>query len=239
MLKDAALNYIQSGFSIIPLKSRTKLPLIKWKRFQKKKPTEQEVAQWWSRWPDANIALLTGTINNLVAFDPGFLVHQDVDRKLTLDVRGDGGYIVAPPSIHPSGAQYSWAPGLSLFETDLPDLRLWQVKYLKKNCSDVVGDPSRNLPGWEEESLKGVEEGERNDTAAKLAGRYIGKGLSDEEVKSILTTWNKKNHPPLSQTEIIVIIKSIKDQEAQKAKKAKEDRSPFDGSAGPDSLENI
>jgi hypothetical protein len=147
LLKNHALKYIQSGFSIIPLKPREKNPLIKWARFQKTKPTEKEISTWWSKWPKANIGLITGAVNRLVVFDedgekaakiikeggglppgpqsvtskgrhylfrhPGFSVQNDVNKKLDLDIRGDGGYIVAPPSVHPSGHVYSWVPGIS------------------------------------------------------------------------------------------------------------------------------
>ena len=275
MLKDAALKYTQSGFTIIPLKPRKKEPPIKWKRYQKRKPTRQEVNDWWAKWPDANIALLTGKINNFIAFDedspeaekfikkkggfppgpqsitkkgrhylfkhPGFLVHQDVNKKLTLDVRGDGGYIVAPPSIHPDGAQYSWAPGLSIFEIDPPEMRPWQIEYLKEYCGDE-GDGSRNIEGWHEEVIQGVEKGSRNDTAARLAGRYIEKGLSDEEVISILLSWNKKNRPPLPQNEIIQGVKSIREKDTKRdKKKSRPDKeiSPFDGKALLISIDDI
>ena len=33
-----------------------------------------------------------------------------------IDIRGDGGYVVAPPSLHLSGNLYSWRPGGSPFE---------------------------------------------------------------------------------------------------------------------------
>jgi hypothetical protein len=32
-------------------------------------PTEQEVTDWFDRWPNANIAIITGKISNLVVFD--------------------------------------------------------------------------------------------------------------------------------------------------------------------------
>ncbi len=58
-------------------------------------------------------------------------------------------------------------------------------------------------------SLAGVLEGERNATAARLAGRYFAKGLSEEEVIPILESWNQKNNPPLDDGELIQVIKSV------------------------------
>ena len=42
---------------------------MKWKEFQYRHPTEEEVADWWDKWPDANIGIVTGKISNLVVFD--------------------------------------------------------------------------------------------------------------------------------------------------------------------------
>ncbi len=43
-----------------------------------------------------------GTVSNRAGMLPG------------LDLRGDGGYVVAPPSVHPSGRVYAFAPGCGL-----------------------------------------------------------------------------------------------------------------------------
>jgi hypothetical protein len=37
-----------------------------------------------------------------------------------VDLQAEGSYIVAPPSIHPNGGQYRWAPGRALGEAPLP-----------------------------------------------------------------------------------------------------------------------
>lgn len=42
---------------------------------------------------------------------PGIPVQNFVKRA-GLDVRGDGGYVVAPPSVHASGIRYAWAAPL-------------------------------------------------------------------------------------------------------------------------------
>jgi hypothetical protein len=140
---------------------------------------------------------------------PGFEIHNNANAKLTLDVRGDGGYVVVPPSIHPSGHVYQWAPGLSLLEVDLPELRPWQLEYLKKHCGGN-GQGLTNPPGWQAEALKGVDKGARNDTATKLAGRYVALGLSNNEIATILLTWNQNNSPPLPADEIQTTIQSVR-----------------------------
>ncbi len=50
--------------------------------------------------------------------------------------------------------------------------------------------------------LEGVEDGERNVSIARLAGRYIGKGLSRDEILPILLDANSRFKPPLSVKEI-------------------------------------
>jgi hypothetical protein len=49
---------------------------------------------------------------------PGHLVRTRRGVREGLDVRGDGGYIIAPPSMHASGRPYAWQQFLSPDETD-------------------------------------------------------------------------------------------------------------------------
>jgi hypothetical protein len=64
-----ALHYLKLGWSVIPIQQRTKIPLVKWKEFQRMLPTESEIKQWWQRWPDAGVGTVTGKVSNLVALD--------------------------------------------------------------------------------------------------------------------------------------------------------------------------
>lgn len=125
-----------------------KLPLVKWKPYQSRIATTEEVVTWFTNNPDANIGVVTGKISNLVVFDldsqkafdyaqaqggfpdtvrvktgkgehvwvrhPGFFIKPDVNKKLDMDIRGDGGFVVAPPSFHGSGNQYQWVGGHAL-----------------------------------------------------------------------------------------------------------------------------
>lgn len=68
-LIDAAIEYLEQGLSIIPIRPDTKRPAIRWKEFQTRQPTHEEVEQWFTTWPDANIAVVTGEVSGVVIVD--------------------------------------------------------------------------------------------------------------------------------------------------------------------------
>lgn len=228
-----AKRYIQEfGFSVIPV-GQDKRPLISWKEYQSRYPTEEELKEWFSDGKN-NIAIVTGPISNIAVLDidgeegmesiknnklylpPApcvktgrgyhyYFKYQDGVRNFAkrypgIDLRGEGGYVLAPPSLHPSGAIYEWVIPL---EGDLPELPEWVL-----NENEKIKEKERE-PGWVEKLLEGVEEGQRNDSLARLAGHYFGKGLGFEETKIILLDWNKRNRPPLPETEVIRTVESI------------------------------
>ena len=49
-----------------------------------------------------------------------------------LDVKGNGGFVVAPPSIHPNGARYVWDVGALPSETPVSDPPGWLLELLTK-----------------------------------------------------------------------------------------------------------
>lgn len=69
---------------------------------------------WW-RWPDEDV----GITNGQGQVGPG------------VDVRGDGGYVVAPPTLHRSGVRYEWLTTGAYVET--PQLApAWLLELVKK-----------------------------------------------------------------------------------------------------------
>ena len=128
-----------------------------------------------------------------------------------MDTRGEGGYVVAPPSMHKSGVRYKWE--VSLAENLLPPVPDWLLKELttpkvpeSKNASmDFTGDVEEGLP-----------KGQRNNGAA----RKIGKLLQplpvqkwDSEAWPAAVEWNKKNKPPLDSGELRQVYNSISNRE--------------------------
>jgi hypothetical protein len=66
-----ALKCVRQGISIIPLKPGTKIPLLgSWEPYQRKLAPNEQIEVWFSNGHAANnIAIVTGRISHIVAFD--------------------------------------------------------------------------------------------------------------------------------------------------------------------------
>ncbi len=60
---EAALNYREMGFSVIPVQ-KNKKPYIAWEKYQKEKASPDVIRQWWKKWPQANVGIITGKVSN-------------------------------------------------------------------------------------------------------------------------------------------------------------------------------
>ena len=65
----SALIYQRYGFSVIPIQPREKKPLIHWEQCQEQRATGEQTKTWWSKWPDANVGIVTGAVSGLVVID--------------------------------------------------------------------------------------------------------------------------------------------------------------------------
>ncbi len=74
-----ALEYLKLGFRPIPLIAGTKRAQLKWKEYQSRVPTEQEVQSWFAD-TEQNIALLTGNGVVVVDVDDPTLVEVVIEH---------------------------------------------------------------------------------------------------------------------------------------------------------------
>ena len=115
-----------------------------------------------------------------------------------LDIRGNGGYVVAAPSVHPNGTQYEWVVKPS--EVELADMPDWMIELLREPEKPQTKEPLESI----------VVEGGRNDYLTKMAGAMRRKGFSEDAIFSALQIDNReKCNPPLSDGEILQIAQSV------------------------------
>ena len=68
-----ALGYHDCGFSVFPLRPKSKRPLMRWARYQEERADKATICQWYSDWPNAGVAIIAGEVS-------GGLVVLDVDN---------------------------------------------------------------------------------------------------------------------------------------------------------------
>lgn len=150
---------------------------------------------------------------------PGGRIPNKVRVAPGLDIRADGGYVVAPPSVHVSGRVYRWRDGLwphQVPPAPPPDWLLEAIRAADKPEERPARTPDEE---WARLLLEGVdgprggEPGTRNDTAARLAGYLLRHNLPAAVVGAILLNWNRLNRPPLPEDEVLRVVRSIAGRE--------------------------
>lgn len=148
-----------------------------------------------------------------------FQYEQGIQNRAGLqdgiDVRSEGGYVAAPPSLHSSGNKYEWIES----PESLP------VAIMPSSIKEWFATSKiNNVNKWNQEVLSGVSEGNRNDSAASVIGKLLKHFPEDEwgtVAWPLIQAWNDKNNPPLPIPELQSIFKSIKGRE-QNTEKSRE-----------------
>jgi hypothetical protein len=137
---------------------------------------------------------------------PGGTIHNKAGLLPGVDFRGDGGCVVAPPSLHVSGKRYAWRPGHGPDELPLALLPAW----LPSRAHDDDGRTSHGREHWRALVREGVRAGARNSTIASFAGHLLWHGVDAEVVCELLLAWNRwRCHPPLPDEEVARTVTSI------------------------------
>lgn len=150
---------------------------------------------------------LTGGGGRHIYFShPGGIVHNRVGLMPGMDLRGDGGLVVAPPSVHPSGHRYYWEVSCHPDETSVARMPAW----LRQRAQTHDAPRGHTLRHWRTLVRDGVAEGERNSSLASLVGHLLWHGIDREVALELMLCWNQARcSPPLSEEEVIAVVDSI------------------------------
>ncbi|MEM1532302.1 MAG: bifunctional DNA primase/polymerase [Nitrososphaerota archaeon] len=267
--------YLELGFSIIPVKPLDKSPAVKWKEYEYRKPSGEEVSKWMRLWRMGyNVGVICGEVSDLAVIDldiynnPAVKNLIDVEKlsretfvvktpsggwhiylrlrnksyasfnvmsggKALVEVRGNGRYVLAPPSVAVSkltGKPEPYEPvshSMKVMEVgdDLGELLLKKLKEklgidadvrveadkLEQLRASLKGRPYRSAsPPCIDHLLKGVEMGSRNEACIRLASFLLFfRRLSKEETLRALLFWNAANRPPLPSREVEQVLESV------------------------------
>ena len=220
----AALHYLDKGFSVIPIRPDKK-PFIQWQDFQKRRATAEEIRAWWTKWPMANVGIVTGEISGIFVIDCDneeaynkiqellpdsfitciaktprgyhlYLIYpkgQNISNATSIipgvDIRGEGGYIIAPPSVNVEGKVYTWLPGMSIDEvapTTIPDAILINTSIKgggyrggEQNTTTTTDHNDHNRPQM-------FILGTRDNDLFHTANCLVKGGMPDDEIAQVL-----------------------------------------------------
>ena len=212
-----------------------KTPRVKWQHYQKIQPSHDEIEHWHKQYPQANWAAITGI--NFVVVDADsdesvewvnggaisrtplkqttprggshylYAVGNSLVRnsagKNKLDVRGDGGYVMIVPS-----EGYRWDMDTAYHMDGMEDLPVLGENDLKAIHEFNTGATVENLVR-EKLTEDPVEPGTRNDTLARLVGKWVKEGWGMREVLIKAQDWNQTCFPPMDLMEVTRTVVSI------------------------------
>lgn len=126
--------------------------------------------------------------------------RPSVNKALGVDIRGDGSYVMLPPSIHPdTGTAYEW----EFHPDDYP------VAMADANVLAFIESVRPTQPRRERfNARKSTESGAgRNNTLAKMAQSLQAQSWDDDAIRSAVETYNRmKFREPLPQAEVDKIL---------------------------------
>jgi len=122
--------------------------------------------------------VLTGMRYQLYFKHPGGKIRTaaPIDRALPgLDSPGDGGYVVAPPSLHHTGKRYEID---SRVPEQIFEAPAWLVDFINRR-------PPPKVPGAAAANVDhdAFEEGSRNSSLASLAGSMRARGMTQDAIE--------------------------------------------------------
>jgi archaellum biogenesis ATPase FlaH len=101
--------------------------------------TLKDLEQLHGQLPDT-VEVITGSGGRHIYFLTDAPIRNEASGRLGqgIDVRGIGGQVLAPPTVHPNGKTYEWVEGKSIANTPPADMPLWMVLILTEKHTDDI-----------------------------------------------------------------------------------------------------
>tara|TARA_R110002020_G_scaffold81185_1_gene201920 strand:+ start:2569 stop:4212 length:1644 start_codon:yes stop_codon:yes gene_type:complete len=139
-----------------------------------------------------------------------YLRHNEELKTTTnimekVDIRSEGGYVVAPPSVV-DGVTYEFKdPDIAIATMHhVPDL----LKIRERTNGVNPSVTTESTPNWVSQALRGVGEGLRDSTAIKLAGYFHGLGMPEDIMEGSMMNFANNCTPPYPVEDLRKTIKS-------------------------------
>lgn len=136
----------------------------------------------------STITALTGNGQQLFYADSSGGLKNSVKKLAAgVDTRGEGGYVVAPPSLHPNGKRYSWQ-GQPLSRKALIPLPAAFAEIATPTGTCAVGGPigARKPEGWIAEALDQMRNGHVANTLVSVIGKFRYHSFSEADTVRFL-----------------------------------------------------
>lgn len=224
---NAALEYRDLGFSILPIQV-DKRPYVAWERFQREKPDPELIKEWWKKYPNANVGIVTGEISGLDVVDVDSeeamatldeLLPDSLETPMSKTPRGGRHYYFQSMNgltnstgfikhcdlratggyiIAPPSNGYSWLENLSIFEVS-PAL-----------LPDAVLKAIKSTKGSQDNNGRHIDfsEGTRDETLFHTALSLLKGGMPREEVEKVIISLGATCNPPFPAKEAFLKIES-------------------------------
>lgn len=157
--------------------------------------------------PDTVESLTGGGGRHIFFRYPGYHVKSSAGvLGAGLDIRADGGCVVAPPSIHLSGQRYEWEASSHPDDVEIAEAPAWLLAMLTAEATSSNGHDRFTVPEM-------IRDGQRNDTFYKLARSCKAREMSQGATLAALQAENAARcEPPLDAREVEQIVRHAYEQ---------------------------